>query len=565
MATREGSETAGGKVKKKRVSFKVEWLSQYMNTDEGTLVKLGDIFSFSTETGVVCKTCSDANVKGEFSEGKVWSDWKLDYLNRHVGTKGHLHAVNTVKRRKQGLGIGSLLQESAEERQKRNELSLKKKEENDVNCKTVFGGIVQLKACTAHDLVKAITDFYSSQELDLQKMVMLTSDGASVMLGKHNGVAALLKQQIPHLTEQHCVAHREDLGIDDAWKDVPLMRDVETLLRTIYSIFSRSSVKKCKFRELAEVLNEETLSFRPLNEVRWLSRQQAVNAVLRNYTVLKEYCRAQASDNGDPVAKYCYKKLSDPKYKVTLTALGDVLRELANLCLSLQRRNLTVMEGHCYASAKIEKLHAQYLENTPQWSDRVMEVIRASEADGDITKDITQFISKLCDHSDARFPVDGLKEWSAFDIEVLCTDVSFDYGTTDIAMLAQKYETILHPESMDDIKHEYADFKYIVKQKHKQGSIKTFSDMVAATLRCEELKEVSQLVDICDTFQASSADCERGFSLMNRIKTKSRNRLEVTHLDQLMRIKSRQEEDGAAISVDKVYNHWRSEKDRREK
>ena len=441
----------------------------------------------------------------------------------------------------------------------------KYREENDVSCKTVFGGIIQLKACTAHDLVKAITDFYSSHELDLQKMVMLTSDGASVMLGKHNGVAALLKQQIPHLTEQHCVAHREDLGIDDAWKDVPLMRDVETLLRTIYSIFSRSSVKKCKFRELAEVLNEETLSFRPLNEVRWLSRQQAVNAVLRNYTVLKEYCRAQASDNGDPVAKYCYKKLSDPKYKVTLTALGDVLRELANLCLSLQRRNLTVMEGHCYARAKIEKLRAQYLENTPQWSDCVMEVIRASEADGDITKDITQFISKLCDHLDARFPVDGLKEWSAFDIEVLCTDISFDYGTTDIAMLAQKYETILHPESMDDIKHEYADFKYIIKQKHKQGSIKTFSDMVAATLRCEELKEVSQLVDICDTFQASSADCERGFSLMNRIKTKSRNRLEVTHLDHLMRIKSRQEEDGAAISVDKVYNHWRSEKDRREK
>ena len=120
MAKREGSETAGGKVKKKRVSFKVEWLSQYINTDEGTLVKLSDIFSFSTETGVVCKTCSDANVKGEFSEGKVWSDWKLDYLKRHVGTKGHLHAVNTIKRRKQGLGIGSLLQESAEERQKRN-------------------------------------------------------------------------------------------------------------------------------------------------------------------------------------------------------------------------------------------------------------------------------------------------------------------------------------------------------------------------------------------------------------------------------------------------------------
>lgn len=37
------------------------------------------------------------------------------------------------------------------------------------------------------------------------------------------------------------MAQREDLGIDDAWKNVPLMRDVETVLRT----FSRSAVKRC--------------------------------------------------------------------------------------------------------------------------------------------------------------------------------------------------------------------------------------------------------------------------------------------------------------------------------
>lgn len=76
--------------------------------------------------------------------------------------------------------------------------------------------------------------------------------------------------------------------------------------------------------------------------------------------------------------------------------------------------------------------------------------------------------------------------------------------------------------------------------------------MVAATLRCEELKEISQLVVICATFQASSADCERGFSLMNHIKIASRNRLEVAHLDQLMRIKSKQEADE---TINKLYNH----------
>ena len=182
---------------------------------------------------------------------------------------------------------------------------------------------------------------------------------------------------------------------------------------------------------------------------------QAVNAVLRNYTVLEEYCKRESCDNRDPVAIYCYKKLRDSKFKVTLTALGDVLGELAQLCLSFQRRNLTVMEGHCFTRAKIEKLRSQYLndEKDVQWSDRVKEVMRTSSADARNTAEITLFIRKLCDPLDARFPEDELKEWSALDIEALSSDISFEYGSTDIATLAKKYEVILHhSHSMEAIK-----------------------------------------------------------------------------------------------------------------
>lgn len=108
--------------------------------------------------------------------------------------------------------------------------------------------------------------------------------------------------------------------------------------------------------ELAKIFDEDTLSFRPLIEVRCLSRYQAVNAVLRNYTVLEEYCKKESSDNRDPVANYCYKKLTNSNFKVTLTTLGEVLGELSHLCLSFQRCNLTVMEGHCFAKAKINRV-----------------------------------------------------------------------------------------------------------------------------------------------------------------------------------------------------------------
>lgn len=111
------------------------------------------------------------------------------------------------------------------------------------------------------------------------------------MLGKHNGVSAQLRREIPHLLEQHCVAHREDLGIDDAWKHVSLMKDIETLLRTVYTRFSRSTVKRAEFIELANVTESDVVAFRPLNEVRWLSRYFAVNAIMKNYSVLVKYCK----------------------------------------------------------------------------------------------------------------------------------------------------------------------------------------------------------------------------------------------------------------------------------
>lgn len=263
------------KVRRKVLSFKTEWLAQSVQID-GQHVQLGDIFSFSEEKGVICKTCCEAKVSGDFSEGKKWDEWKMDYLKRHLLHKTHQNAAGILRRRNR-VGIGELLLQNEEERRDRNEqlqknrsdsqqvkvlidnvllgiqmnasmlsvqqihdhvakyvsipehwrsknyafefvksinaivqnesmcnirnapfhtlivdestditvhkmlvLYIKYREAKDVNYKTEFGGIIQLKSCTAPAIVEAITQFYSKHELDMQRMVMLTSDGASV-------------------------------------------------------------------------------------------------------------------------------------------------------------------------------------------------------------------------------------------------------------------------------------------------------------------------------------------------------------------------------------------------
>ena len=57
------------------------------------MVRLGDIFTYNAGGAVVCTICSNANTKSEFSTGKKWDEWKLDYLKRHLSQKVHIESV----------------------------------------------------------------------------------------------------------------------------------------------------------------------------------------------------------------------------------------------------------------------------------------------------------------------------------------------------------------------------------------------------------------------------------------------------------------------------------------
>ena len=46
-----------------------------------------------------------------------------------------------------------------------------------------------------------------------------------------------------------------------------LLQDIETLMRTIYSMFSRSTTNRCKFQGIAAACENEAIAFKPLNEV----------------------------------------------------------------------------------------------------------------------------------------------------------------------------------------------------------------------------------------------------------------------------------------------------------
>ena len=164
----------------------------------------------------------------------------------------------------------------------------------------------------------------------MQRMVMfITSDGAVVMLGKRNGVANLLQSFIYHLVEQHYVAYREELGTDNAWLKVSLMQDIEILVRTARTMFSRSSVKKQGLVAIAQASGQNIISFKVIYEVRWLSCHFAIEALVSNYDVLLEFCKEQGIR--DPVAVLCVTKLESLQISLIVFSGTEIL--LGNGCV----------------------------------------------------------------------------------------------------------------------------------------------------------------------------------------------------------------------------------------
>ncbi|CAM2095904.1 unnamed protein product [Caretta caretta] len=131
-----------------------------------------------------------------------------------------------------------------------------------------------------------------------------------------------------------------------------------------------------------------------------------------------------------------------------------------------------------------------------------------------------------------------------------------------VKSLCSKYKDFLAEEIV--IVSQYNDFKFAVAERLKAQLVLRFPDMVTFVHQNEQFQDLAKLMDIGGTFLASSADCEHGFSLMDTLKNRLRNRLQVDHLDMLMCIKSYQL-DGGLIDLDRVYIEWTSEKDCREK
>ena len=155
---------------------------------------------------------------------------------------------------------------------------------------------------TAECIVETITTYLEGKNLLLNKLMGFGSDGASVMTGRVSGVATRLNRINPYLVSIHCVSHRLALAVSQAGEQVQFIKKFKRSLSSIYSFFHGSPLRIESLKAVHEVLNSSFLKLKEAKDVRWLSHDQAVQALRKTLPAVLITLEKEGAEKGEPVA-----------------------------------------------------------------------------------------------------------------------------------------------------------------------------------------------------------------------------------------------------------------------
>lgn len=132
-----------------------------------------------------------------------------------------------------------------------------------------FLDLIEVSDGTAQGIYDSLVDCITNHGIEMKNVVGFGSDNASVMMGRHNGVQAKLKEQIPNLFVWGCLCHSLHLLASAACEILP--KWLEQLTRDIYNHFSNSSKRQSEFKEFQLYLDIEPHKILKPGQTRWLS------------------------------------------------------------------------------------------------------------------------------------------------------------------------------------------------------------------------------------------------------------------------------------------------------
>ncbi|KAF3857412.1 hypothetical protein F7725_009271, partial [Dissostichus mawsoni] len=472
-----------------------------------------------------CALCSATKSTGVLTEQRVsmseeWVHFKIqssdssrstslaslrNKIRRHETSRAHKIAQELTEKGGQDL-VGNLVRAVSE---------------------TVFAetdSLVELESQRAKDIEEALLnclDTAGFTEEWLQKnWVSFVSDGASVMLGKNSGVATRLTARYPNLFTWHCMNHRLELAVSDAVDEVQAVNHFKVFLEKIHNLYSQSNKNSRELLEAAQEVGSQVLKIGRVLSTRWVASSfRSVKAVWTSYEALNNTLKMLQATKQEAAKR---DKLIEAwhvecKARNSCVTSDSCLMHCLNLqtCLSnsrpiladhLLKRTIRVLAS--FKDTQGEKLEealtAQalgHLGSVPLESNAKLTPINAK-----------QFLQSLINNLEKRLSFDGemLHDLSVLDTGNWPSTPGIRHGEAQVKRLCRRFN---------------------LGEEQAVNGMRDFLEHPDS-----EPESLKPLIQCMKTIPCSTAECERGFSLMNNICTDKRSTLLLSNVSNLMMI-----------------------------
>ncbi|XP_057813067.2 uncharacterized protein LOC131027099 [Cryptomeria japonica] len=425
-----------------------------------------------------------------------------------------------------------------------------------------------------------INQLMNDRGISLTKLVAVSTDGASAMVGRENGFVSLMKQNIPNLISIHCIAHRESLLATNASKKELLF--VEKIANKVHSWIQNSPKRNNELNELLRVMEIDVLNVLQIHTIRWLSRGEVIISLVKLMPAILTLWKK------DKKCSTLYEKTRIYSVQFCLHMLADVLGELNKLNKIFQEENVDITVIGLALDEVIGNLYRWFLrkgtfaEGTTYLSKFLIDSqFGCIEVKEDGVTDKHEFLyvpilieefqsSDLGKHS-MQPRIEGTKQSCQLLTEGYIQSLieSLNERSPDLPLFnaAKLFSPSYYPsdhQTQDNVSERWLD-KLLQHLQHTTNNVSIFdvngckrelnSFVDSLHSSCEGFKmkdawrvfgntkywhrsypHMMKLWQVVLTIPASTVDCERGFSKQNIIKDVRKSKLALDTLDALMRV-----------------------------
>jgi hypothetical protein len=419
--------------------------------------------------------------------------------------------------------------------------------------RTFFLDIVELLDSTSEGILSSLlacTDKWGlTNDVLQQHLVSFGCDGAAVMLGRKSGVATRLEEKFPRIVVWHCSAHRLELAVGDAVKEVAGTNNFKAFMDKLYTVYSQSPKNMIELREAAAETETVILAIGRVLSTRWVaSSLRAVRAVSRNYSALfRHFENASQDSRRDAKERQVYRglaeRLSSEQFAKNLALMHDALQELSDVSLLLQHRSTDVVRAH-NELVRLARIFDARVDNPGEHFSAALEAIAKGELNGvklhggrksDVLIDASAFNRSLASSIRERL------------LTTRSSNVS-SVGGQERSDADKYYELlsdmrVLQPKNWPDNEQEHALYgdasvlrlcrRFELPERSVLHGFREYKDKGGKNVP----DELAPLKLALETIPVSTAECERGFSDMNAVLTAGRSSLAIRRLSSIMVIR----------------------------